>query len=89
MSTPMELCDRCLKADKCQICGNLQNGPCEPCQFSGCICSRALNTMALKDEMLVRAMVLLKGINECYEFPKVKSWLQRYEGMMKRVMDEA
>lgn len=88
----MALCDKCVKADKCQLCGNLQHGACKPCDFDECRCGKAMTTMALKDEMLVRAMVLLKGINECYEFPKVKAWLQRYDGLVgtpTKVMDEA
>lgn len=48
-----------------------------------------LTIMAKKDDLLVRAKVLLSQIDEVYEFPKVKSWLQNYEGMMKAVMDEA
>jgi hypothetical protein len=43
-----------------------------------------MQTMTEKDDLLIRAMVLLKGINECYEFPKVKAWLERYEEMMRR-----
>lgn len=40
-----------------------------------------------KDELLIRAMVMLREINEIYQYPRVEALLALYDSLLKRGRD--
>lgn len=50
--------------------------------------SMPLLILQQKDELLIEAMVLIKQVNEAYQWPRLQGWIERYDAMMQSVMEQ-